>query len=447
MKTRLNSRTRKRLAILAIVLLSLFWLTPTALAGEFKGGGNVVIGPREVIEDDLYVGADTITIEGTIKGDLIAGGSEIIINGTVEGDFWAAAGYITINGDLQDDVRIAGGVLTLGPNARIADDFIAAGYSFEAMDGSTIGGSLFWAGYQADLTGEVEENFYGTMGSLDIAGRIGGNVDVDVGEPDPDFEATQSFFQMWMPAPMMPPGFRVTEGAEIGGKLTYTSGSRGEIDSAAEIVGGIAYQTPVPSPAEAREVRVRVVTPQQAALNWFLDQLRRLVALLLVGLILVVVSPGSVREAATILQTKPWGSLGWGVLVVIFVCIAVPVVGFLMIVLDIFFGMLGFGGLVVSVTGLGVLTNVAIIVGFLIAAGYISKIVFGFLVGRMILERIQASWGKGRFWPMVLGVVIYAIIRAIPILGWFIGFVVTLLGLGALWLMVWEARRRRAASA
>jgi cytoskeletal protein CcmA (bactofilin family) len=448
MKAKFNSRARTGLVILGIVLTSLLWLTPAALAGEFKGGGNVVIGPREVIEDDLYVGADTITIEGTIKGDLIAGGGEIIINGTVEGDFWAAAGYITINGDLQDDVRIAGGVLTLGPNARIADDVFAAGYSFEAMDGSAIGGSLFCWGYQAQLDGDVKEDLYGGMGALDIAGRIGGNVDVDVGEPDPDFEASQPFFQTWMPAPMMSPGFRVTEGAEIGGKLTYTSGSRGEIESGAEIVGGVAYQTPVPSPVEAKEVRVRVVTPQQAALNWFLDQLRRLVALLLVGLILVLVSPGSVQEAAAILQTKPWGSLGWGVLVVIFVCIAVPLVGFLMIVLDIFFGVLGFGGLVTTVTGLGVLTNVAIIVGFLISAGYISKIVFGFLVGHMILERIQASWGEGRFWPLVIGVVIFAIIRAIPILGWFIGLIVTLLGLGALWLTVWEAyRRRRAASA
>ena len=119
-----------------------------------------------------------------------------------------------------------------------------------------------------------------------------------------------------------------------------------------------------------------------------------------------------------------------------------------MIVLDIIFGVLGFGGLVTTITGLGVLTNVAIIVGFLIAAGYISKIVFSFLVGRMILERVRGTSGTGRFWPMVIGVVLFSIVRAIPILGWFIGLIVTLLGLGALWLMAWEACRRcRAASA
>jgi cytoskeletal protein CcmA (bactofilin family) len=446
MKAKFNSRARKGLAIVVILFLSIFWLTPVAWAVEFKGGEEVVVGPGEVIEDDLYVGAETIRIEGTIKGDLIAGGGEIIVNGTVEGDFMGAAGHITINGDLQDDVRIAGGVLILGPNAQIADDVVAAGYGFEAMEGSTIDGSLFCWGYQAQLDGDVKEDLYGGMGALDIAGHIGGNVDVDVGEPDPDFEASQPFFQTWMPAPMMPPGFRVTEGAEIAGKLTYTSGSEGEIESGAEIAGGIAYQTPVPSPAEVEEARV--VTPQQIFLNWSLDQLHRLVALLVIGLLLVWVVPGPVREAATVLQTKPWGSLGWGILVVVFVCIAVPVVAFLVIVLDLILGALGFGGLVVSITGLGLLTNATIIVSFLIAVGYITKIVFSFLVGRMTLERIREPWGAGRFWPLVLGVVLFAIVRAIPILGWFIGLIVTLLGLGALWLTVWEAyRRRRAASA
>jgi len=148
------------------------------------------------------------------------------------------------------------------------------------------------------------------------------------------------------------------------------------------------------------------------------------------------------------LQTRPWGSLGRGILTVIFVCVAVPVVAFLVIVLDLILGALGFGGLVISITGLGLLTNVTIIVGFVVTVGYVTKIVVSFLLGRMILERIREPWGAGRVWPLVLGIVLFTIVRAIPILGWWIGFIVTLLGLGALWLMVWEAlRRRRAAPA
>jgi hypothetical protein len=447
MKAKFDSRVKKGLAILAVLLLSFFWLVPVAWAVEFKGGDEVIIGPGEVIEDDLYVGAETIIIEGAIKGDLIAAGGEIIVNGTIEGDFWGAAGYITINGEVQDDVRIAGGTLTLGPGTQIADDVFAAGYSLDAEAGSAVGGSLFWAGYQAELAGEVDEDVNGGMAALYITGVIRGDVAVEVGEPDPDFEAMLPFFRTWTPAPMMPPGFRVAEGAEIGGQLTYTSGSEAQLEPGAEIEGGIVYQTPVPSPVEEAE-EMELLTPQQIAWNWFLDQLRRLIALLMIGLILIWLVPGPVREAATALQTRPWGSLGWGILVVIFVCVVVPVVAFLMIVLDLILGGLGFGGLVVSITGVGLLTNATIIVGFLIAVAYLTKIVVSFLVGRMILERIRERWGAGRVWPLVLGIVLFAIVRAIPILGWWIGLIVTLFGLGAIWLMVWEAfRRRRAAPA
>jgi hypothetical protein len=135
-------------------------------------------------------------------------------------------------------------------------------------------------------------------------------------------------------------------------------------------------------------------------------------------LLLVWLVPGPVREAAKALQTRPWGSLGWGILVVVFVCIAVPVVAFLVIVLDLIFGGLGFGSVVVSITGLGFLTNATIIVSFLITVAYITKAVVSFLVGRMILERIREPWGAGRVWPLVLGIVLFAIVRAIPFLGW-----------------------------
>lgn len=440
MKAKFDSQV---LAILAIVLLGLFWLVPVAWAVEFKGGEEVIIGPEEVIGDDLYVGAGTIRVDGTIKGDLVAAGGEIIVNGAVEGDLIAAGGYITINGDVEDDARIAGGTLTLGPNAWIGDDVFAAGYSFDAAAGSTIGGSLFLGGYQARLAGKVEEDVHGGMGALEITGRIGGNVKVNVGEPDPDFERMLPFLQMWTPAPMIAPGLRVAKGAEIGGQLTYTSGSQGEIAPEAEIAGGIVYQTPVPPPVE----EAKVVTPQQVALNWFLDHLRRFIALLVVGLILVWIVPGPMREAAKALQTRPWGSLGWGVLVVIFVCIAVPIVAFAAIVLALIFGGLGFGSVVVSITGLGLLANATIIVAFLVAVAFITKAVVSFQLGRLILGRIREPWGASRVWPLVLGVVLFSIVRAIPILGWWIGLIVTLFGLGALWLMGWETLSRRAVPA
>ena len=84
-----RKRFWKWTGLISLICLVLFILAPTALAFEGRGGDTVVIGADEVVEDDLYVGANTFTLDGTIKGDLIVFGSTIEINGTVEGDLIA----------------------------------------------------------------------------------------------------------------------------------------------------------------------------------------------------------------------------------------------------------------------------------------------------------------------------------------------------------------------
>ncbi len=424
---------KRSLAIAAIVLLGLMLAAP-ALAVEFRGDEEVIIGPDEVIEDDLYLGAGTITVEGTIKGDLVAAGSDIILNGTVEGDLIAVGGSITINGTVRDDVRIAGTVLSLGQKAQINDHFMAAGYSFESAAGSTIGGALHWFGYQARLAGEIQGDVGGATGALEIAGHIGGDVEVEVGEADPQFEALRPMFASFLPTPMRAPGLTLADGAEIEGKLTYTSGSEAKIGAGAQVEKGIVYQTPTPSPVEERAVE-EVVSPARATLDWILSHLRRLVSLLVIGLLLLWIVPRRIREAAAVLQTRPLPGFGWGIVVAVLIFIVLLIVIIAVVILDIILGLLGLGGLVTTITSLGLLADAVILVAFLITVVYISKIVVSFLVGRLLLERLQPAWAAGRVWPLVVGVVLFVIVTMIPILGWVISLICVFLGLGSLWLV------------
>src|SRR5574338_339728 len=77
-------------AALALLALLLSFATP-AYAFDGRTGDNMVIQAGEVIDDDLYVGAQTFTLEGTVNGDLIVGAQTVIINGTVNGDLIAGA--------------------------------------------------------------------------------------------------------------------------------------------------------------------------------------------------------------------------------------------------------------------------------------------------------------------------------------------------------------------
>ena len=61
---------------LLLGILSLFAFVAPAAAGDFRGSNTVTVGEGETIDDDLYVGAGTVSIGGTIEGDaMIAAGT------------------------------------------------------------------------------------------------------------------------------------------------------------------------------------------------------------------------------------------------------------------------------------------------------------------------------------------------------------------------------------
>ena len=70
----------------------------TAFGVEFKSGENVTVGPNEVVEDDLYMTGDTMTVEGRVIGDVVAAGRMVIIEGVIEGDLIAVGQAIVIRG-------------------------------------------------------------------------------------------------------------------------------------------------------------------------------------------------------------------------------------------------------------------------------------------------------------------------------------------------------------
>ena len=79
---------------------------------------------------------------------------------------------------------------------------------------------------------------------------------------------------------------------------------------------------------------------------------------------------------------------------------------------------------------------------FLFAAIYGSKIIVAYLVGSAILGRWTPRVARYKILPLLLGLVIYILLRAIPILGWVIGFVVTFAGLGAIFMVGSRAYKR-----
>jgi uncharacterized membrane protein len=86
-----------------------------------------------------------------------------------------------------------------------------------------------------------------------------------------------------------------------------------------------------------------------------------------------------------------------------------------------------------------------LILAFLISTNYLAQIVVSFLVGRLLLGRIMPNQAAGRVLLLVVGLILYVVLRAIPVLGLVVGLVAALLGLGALSGWIWTMLRRRPA--
>jgi len=435
MKHRLGAVVVAGLLLASVLLLP---LVSTARAAESRTGETVIIAAGQVVNDDLYVTANRFVLDGTVKGDLIVFGSTIEINGTVEGDLLGAGQSITVRGTVQDDARIAGAVLTLDEHARLGDDLVAAGASLEARSGSAVAGDLLFAGAQALLAGDVAEDVLIGVGSLALQGSVGGNVTASVEAAEnaaPNF--TPFSFMPNMPQmPSVPGGLTVSPTATIGGKLTYTSPAKAAIPEGV-IAGGTKYNAPPPK--EGQPARTQV----PSAVSRVLDAVRRLAALVIVGLLALWLFPRGMARATELLRTRPAPSFGWGLVAWVGFFFGLLLVLLATIVLAIVLGILTLGSLVGTTLAVGGVLLGAGATAFSLLVKYGSYLIVALWLGQWILGRLRAEWGARRVGPMLLGLFLIVLLAAIPILGILVRIVTVLLGLGAIALACWEILRPR----
>jgi cytoskeletal protein CcmA (bactofilin family) len=431
-------RTSKVLTGLAIIALLTLTIVTPARAFEARTGEDVVIAAGEVIEDDLYVTAATFTLDGTVKGDLAVAAQTITINGTVEGDLMAAGQAVIINGTVMDDVRISGATLFVGERASIGDDLFGAGYSLETRRGSQVGGSLGFAGGQALLAGDVAHNVFAATGGLELRGEVGGNVKAGVSEAQAAGGPPPSTFMppTGVTMPTVDYGLMIDPAARIGGNLEYTQTKALSIPGGV-VAGNVMRLEPTLSAEEI--AATQSLTPLQKVLDWCLNLIRTILTLFLLGLLLVWLFPKFVKKAGEKLQAKPWHSLGWGVVSYAALFFAILVVFIAMILLAMLFGFLTLGKLTSLSVWLGLLTIVLLIFGFVLAAGFMVKIVASDLIGKLILNAARPGLGEHKIWPLLVGVVIIAILISLPFVGWLFKALTIFFGLGALWLLGREA--------
>ncbi len=356
--------------------LVLAGLSPAA-ALDTRAGPLARVAQSEVVDDDLYLTAARVSVDGRVRGDLLAMGGQIRVRGQVDGDVLALGGAIEVSGPVGASIRALGGsILIEGP---VGSDAVVVGGSAEIEQAARIRRDLAVAGGSVALRGTVGRNVKIAGGRVEIAGAVDGNVVVRGGEV------------VLLPS------------AVVRGNLIYSSEQPVAIAPGARVLGTVTQEPypvrPVPSRRTLRGFRI--------AFGVF-DFLWMLV----LGLVMVAVLPRGVQATAETVRDRVWASLGSGLLLLVAIPVAV---------------------IVLFVILIGIPLAVVLLMAHVLAL-FVSHAAAGLAIGQVLATRLS------RYAQVAIGIAVIALATNLPFVGLLLRLLIVALGLGAMALAIWRPR-------
>lgn len=367
-------RIRGQLKILLVAFTGALFiaglLPVTVFAADNRQGQSITIGPNEVVNDDLYVAANTIDIQGTINGNLIAVGTTITVSGLVTRDVNLGGSTISIPGEVQGSARIAGAQVTI--TGKIAGDLVTSASTVTLAKEASVGRDVLAAGATTTFAGSIARNVQVAGSNVVFSGPVGGNVTA--------YATT----------------LNLDSGAAIQGNLDYTSNQSVTTAADATVGGSTHHFYPSNGP-----------TFQSFVIGW----LQTLVGFFLLGALVIFLAPRFNARAVEAYRLAPWSRLGIGLATLI----VVPVVAIAAFV----FGLI-VGGWWLSLFLMGAYM-LTLAVGFTIV---------GEDIGRFVLDRLGQPKAHAIV-ALLTGLAILLVLTSIPWIGWLFGLIAVVYGTGA----------------
>lgn len=192
-----------------------------AQAAETTNSEIVLIRQGDVVDDDLYATAISVRVTGVIDGDLIAFAAEqVVIDGRVTGSVTVVAPRVVVDGTIEGSLRLVVNDLVVG--GTVGGDVVGVGADLRFGSDSRVEGEILAWTYRMEAMGSIGSRLGGTQRHLDLAGAVGGSVDVTVNR------------------------LRVVGPLTVGGDLVYRSRHSGEGLDQAEVAGTQVQRQPLP---------------------------------------------------------------------------------------------------------------------------------------------------------------------------------------------------------
>ena len=366
--------------IILLVSLLILMISSPVFAFDVREGDTVTIASGEVVDDDLYFAGGDIVINGTVNGDVFAAGRSITINGKVNGGITFGGQTATINGEITNGLRFGGQSIIV--NGRIGRDLVVGCSQLSVSSTGQIDGDLVFGAGTAQVNGSIGDSILGGASDITLANNVGGDVALSVGR------------------------LTITSGADIQGDIKYTSPNEANIQSGARISGGISHL--IPERPDKTDISTGIMAGIIGAAVW---KILSYVMIFIIGLILILIAKKRIALMQLAIQKSPWQTLGWGALILI----ATPI-----------------AAIIVMITVIGLPLGIISLALWGIAL-YLSQIPVALLLGRLITRQNRELDSTGiMIGALALGLLVLFVLRLIPIIGWIVGLLVIVFGLGTL---------------
>ena len=367
------------LPTLAFAALSLGWpSTGTAVEVRVAGelASQMVVGAGERVDDSLVVAAEVVRIDGVVAGNLIAAARRIVVSGVIEGDLIAAAREIELSGTVQGNVFTFSQTVEL--NAQVEGSSHSFAEKVRLRPTARVDQDSIAFGSEVMVDGSIGRDLLAFAGTTELGGTVGRNLTAWTG-------------RLFVFAP-----------GNVEGDLTahVRDSENVDVDPDAFIGGNRDVQI---RPQTFREDRSRFSQP-----SFYTGQLLRIGAGLVTGLALFSLFPALFANRPTA-PAALLRSAGIGFLALV----ATPV-----------------AAVIAMITVLGLPVGLLAMLSWL-AALYFAVLIVAAFAGQALLKTPFDRLGSFAL-ALLVGLLLWAVVTSVPLVGGLVRFVAVLLGLGVI---------------
>ena len=151
-----------------IAIFSFFVFSANNVSAEIitKQEGNIIIEKTEIINDDLFIGAQMVNIDGVVNGDVFVGAQTVTITGTINGNLHVGTNTLNLNGVVTGNIYVGGQNISVN-NSTINGSLLSGGATVN-VENSIIDGSILAGAGVLNINSQVGRSVYAGTGSLTI---------------------------------------------------------------------------------------------------------------------------------------------------------------------------------------------------------------------------------------------------------------------------------------